>query len=623
MSAIAGVIADDGGPLDPDTPARLIAATPVRGFDGTSWWQDGPACLIRHHHATTPQAVGEIQPLPSTNGSLVMMLDGRIDNRPEIIALLARAECRDDASDAMLVLALFERFGEDCVTRLVGDWALAVWNIRDRSLFLARSPMGWRPLVWSHAGGRFAFATDARTLLRGLTLDHTPNEGVVGEALATHYITRTETLWRSIHQLEQGGAMRLARGALRFWRWHVMPERIDERLSDTDHIDRFDAAFDDAIVANTRSNTIVSAQLSGGLDSSSVVTRAIELHRAGRIDRPVQAISGRFPGLLHDETLWSSAVEAKLGITARVTGREPYFFADAHCWSADSYQLPIRPSVFDGGIGGYRLLETEGGRVLLTGEGGDEWMNSGVSYLADLLRQGRLGALVREGLYQYPGDPLWRKLARTAYWSIGAHVSAQHRRRITFSNLGANAGVVGAWIQSDWAAKTGLRDRFRNAVPSAALPNFVQQQRYTNIDMPSRFFILGNMHAMAERHGVELRHPFHDLRLTRFFMTAAPRMLRRDGVRKIVLREAMRGSLPEVVRTRLDKALFIDSMTNAINERLRERPVDALLPVARGWLDRNVVAGMAEVVRSGGKHMRIGPLWGIIALDIWLTEATG
>lgn len=623
MGAITGVIADDGNPLDPTLAERLIAAAPVRGFDGISVWQDGPACLIRHHHATTPQAVGETQPLVSQGGRLVAMLDGRIDNRPDVIATLARADCRDETPDVALVLALFERFGEECVTRLVGDWALAVWNTTDRSLFLARSPLGWRPLIWSHAGGRFGFATDARTLLRGLGLDHSPNEGVVGELLATHIVTRTETLWRSINQLEQGCAMRVADGTTRFWRWHSVPHSIDETLSDADHIDRFNAAFDQAVIAMTRSNTTVSAHLSGGLDSSSVVTRAITLHRAGRIAQPVQAISGRFPGLPHDETRWSSAVEDKLGITARVTGRDRYSFAQAHRWVADSYQLPIRPSVFDGGFGSYRLLEAEGGRVLLTGEGGDEWMNSGVSYLADLLRQGRLGALVREGLRQYPGDPLWRRLARTAYWSAGAQVSARHRQRIALSHLGGNAGSIGAWVRSDWAASSGLRERVRTAQPSAVLPSFVQQHRYTNIDMPPRFFLIGGIHALAERHGVELRHPFHDQRLAQFFMTAAPRMLRRDGLRKYILREAMRGTLAESVRTRRDKAMFLDSMTNAILDHVRDRPVDALLPVARGWVDRDVVTTMIEAVRAGRRDVRIGPLWSLVALDVWLAEATG
>ncbi len=627
MGAITGVIADDGNPLDPTLAERLIAAAPVRGFDGISVWQDGPACLIRHHHATTPQAVGETQPLVSQDGRLVAMLDGRIDNRPDVIATLARADCRDETPDVALVLALFERFGEECVTRLVGDWALAVWNTTDRSLFLARSPLGWRPLIWSHAGGRFGFATDARTLLRGLGLDHAPNLGRMGEMLALRSVSQTETLWSAICEVEQGGAMRVSHGTVRQWRWHSIPQEIDETLSDSDHIDRFVTLFDQAVIAANRSNTIVSAQLSGGLDSSSVVARAIELHRAGRIARPVQAISARFPGMEQDETRWSSAVEAHLGITARITSAAPHSFTAAHHWSAATYQLPVRPNVFETSVAAFRLMAADGGRVLLTGEGGDDWMGGGVETLVSLFRQRRFGTVVREGLTQYPGEPLWRRLGRIAYWSVMPTISARQRSLLELSYLGPLKPLTPDWVRPEWNKAIGLEDRILAAAPQNSCSDIIQRTRYTNYSLARRTINYGNVIALADQLGVEIRHPFHDLRLTHYFMTAAPRMIKRHGIRKIVLREAMRGSLPEIVRLRLDKTKFNKSSVDAIAERLKTRPIDTLLPVTLGWLDPNVLRAMAREQqgsnRKAGRLYNTGPLWFALSLDIWLQEATG
>lgn len=626
MGAITGVIADDGNPLDPTLAERLIAAAPVRGFDGISVWQDGPACLIRHHHATTPQAVGETQPLVSQDGRLVAMLDGRIDNRPDVIATLARADCRDDTSDVALVLALFERFGEKCVTRLVGDWAMAVWNTTDRSLFLARSPLGWRPLVWSHAGGRFGFATDARTLLKGLKLDHAPNLEMVGEFLSVRSVTDTETLWRAVQRLQQGSALRIKSGIIREWHWHVAPSGIDESLSDTDHIDRFNTLFNQAVIATSRCNTVVSAHLSGGLDSSSIVTRAIDLHRSGQIGRPLQAISARFPGSEQDETFWSRAVEEKLGITAHVTAADPYSFIDAHRWVADTYHVPVRPNVFDTSTAAFRLMESQGSRVLLTGEGGDDWMSGGVEILAELFRQRRFFALIREGIEQYPDESLWRRLARTAYWGIMPQVSHRHHRWIAFSHMGPLAETLPFWIRADWAKAISLPERFNQAAPTATFSNYIQQHRYANFQSARRAVGYDNVLAMAERHGVEMRHPLHDLRLAHFFMTAAPRMMKRGGVRKVILREAMRHSLAESVRTRLDKASFVESILDAVLERIRFRPVDKLLPVALGWVDRDSVRSMLTRLQPAYNEerdlSRLSTLWYIISLDIWLSEAT-
>ena len=128
-----------------------------------------------------------------------------------------------------------------------------------------------------------------------------------------------------------------------------------------------------------------------------------------------------------------------------------------------------------------------------------------------------------------------------------------------------------------------------------------------------------------------MRHPLHDLRLTHFVMGVAGRMLRRNGEKKYMLREAMRGTLPELVRRRQDKAVFITSIVDALIERFRRCPPQELTIARLGWVDGDRVAAMFAPAKAwreeGARHplvnTRLGPIWFVVAMDLWLEHAAG
>ena len=137
--------------------------------------------------------------------------------------------------------------------------------------------------------------------------------------------------------------------------------------------------------------------------------------------------------------------------------------------------------------------------------------------------------------------------------------------------------------------------------------------------------------AYAEQHGVEMRHPLHDLRLATFLMGVPGGMLLRDGEKKYLLRAAMRGTLPEVVRRRQDKARFVTCLIDAIADRFRECPPQQILPAKLGWVDGDKLQEMFAPAldwRAAGAvgqltEGRIGPVWFVVAMDIWLEQAFG
>ena len=186
--------------------------------------------------------------------------------------------------------------------------------------------MGWRPLLWTLDRGTLAFATEPRALVVGLELERRLNEGAIGEYLAARFTSQTDTFWRGISRLPQGSSLALERGVVRQWHWHDGPFEDLSDLSADEHIERFRRLFDQALIATTRSSTPVCSHLSGGLDSSSVLSRATELHRAGMITQPIHAISARFPGdsrrtrAAGAGTRWKPIWASKL----EVTGRHPF-----------------------------------------------------------------------------------------------------------------------------------------------------------------------------------------------------------------------------------------------------------------------------------------------------------
>ena len=629
MSGIAGVVHGDGRTVSRDLLDKMAAAASVRADDGIAFWADGPAGLIRFRHATTPEALGERQPHPAASG-LVIVFNGRIDNRTDLIALLgATGEALRHRPDEEIVVALFERLGDDAMRQLVGEFAFAIWHPGPRRLLCVCSPVGRRPLLYTLSGDRFAFATEPKTLVVGLSLERQLNEPLIAEHLANRVVARGETFWRGVQTVPQGSALEYKNGAIRQWHWDDAPPEDLSRVSVDEHIERFNTLFDQAIISCTRSNTGVVSQLSGGLDSSSVLSRATELQRAGKIDRPIAAITARFPGSTVDETQWSSAVEAHLGITARVVQGGVFDLDAARAWSAHTLYPPLRPNTLDTLQGNFRNLESHGERVLLSGEGGDELLNGNHAHWPDEIRRGRIDLVARQALAM-PGASLPGKALSLIIDGLGPLVSALHHRRVAQRQNWAGRPLPD-FLRREWIAATGLEARLAASRPAVVMPGIAAQNRYAVIDMASRDIGSGPLFALANSFGVEYRHPLYDQRLLRFILGASGDVLLRHGQRRYLLREAMRGTLVEKVRTRTSKAIFNALVIDGLELFYAQRPLEQQWPVKLGWVDADRLRQIWEPYRKwrdGGARATIpqlafSALWGTASLDIWLEHGFG
>jgi asparagine synthase (glutamine-hydrolysing) len=284
VSAIYGVVTTDGAPVARETLAPIAAALSFYGPDGHGQWCGESAGLGHLMLHVTSESLQERQPASLRSAPrLIITADARIDNRDELFdALGVPLAGRDKTPDSSLILLAFERWGEDCPKKLLGDFAFAIWNQRDRSLFCARDPFGAGPFVYHHGARRFIFASDINGVLASIEAPRL-NHPLVAAYLQmkTYYAEKRLTFFEDVVKLEPGHIATLCNGELRtscYW----SPEDVAE-IHDpdgADYAEQLGSLFRQALECRIRSAFPVGSHLSGGLDSSAVTIQASRLLRA-------------------------------------------------------------------------------------------------------------------------------------------------------------------------------------------------------------------------------------------------------------------------------------------------------------------------------------------------------
>lgn len=429
MSGIAGVIRFDGGPVAPGTVETMTSAMAHRGPDGIAHWHgDGIAmghCMFR----TTPESLEESQPLINEDASLVLVMDGRVDNwqdlRTELLNGGARLRTR---ADAELVLRAFERWDRDCLDRIHGDFALVLWDARARRAFCARDRTDMKPFFYHWAGTRLSFASELQPLLGLEWVAERVNELFVAEAITFSAETCDQTFWEDINRLV--GAHWLVASAdgimtQRYWRPDRLPRIRYRRLDE--YAEHYGALLTESVRRHSRSHRRIGTQVSGGLDSSAVFAIADRLQRNGRLAAPdFQGYTLRFDRRSPaDEIDFARDVSRHVGRPVReIAPSLPPL--DVYCKTLCQIRYGLYYPHGEMLMDIYRTAASDGARVMLEGIGGDEWAFGTPHYYHDLLKDGHakllwstfrqdakafgtlktLRAMLRWGLFPFAPVPL-------------------------------------------------------------------------------------------------------------------------------------------------------------------------------------------------------------------------
>ena len=608
MSAIAGLAYLDGRSADAGDIARMLDRVQHRGPDGCGVWSDGWVAFGHRMLRTTPESASERQPLANATGDLILTADARVDNRDELLRALgpvAPVVGGTDVPDSALILAAYERWGEAFCERLVGDFAVAIWDARRKALVCARDHMGVKPFYYHTSRGLFAFGSELKQLLVLPEIPHRVEETRVGDYLAGMMDDEAITFYRDIVRLPSAHRLVVSREGIRMERyWALDPERELRCKSDADYAEGFREHFTEAVRCRLRSAVPVGSLLSGGLDSSSIVCAARHIRADDPAAPALHTFSAIFPDLPEcDERPFIDAVLEGGGLEPHfVRGDQLGALAELDGTLEQQDEPFYTPNVFLVWAL-YASAREHGVRVMLDGVDGDSTISHGTRYLTELARAGRWdefgseATLLAEGRQVPPrhylrtqGFPSLTERARA-----GDMLAVASAVRTIGSRFGISRwGVVRDSVVRPLAIEPVLRRwrRLRAALP-AARPggNDRSPRQFARHGVIAPEF--ARRAALAERHGamrghrfdlmrtsredhlrrlsggllrvvlevldhvasafsVEPRYPFCDKRLVEYCLALPADQKLRGGWTRFILRDAL-GFLPDKVRWRHDK----------------------------------------------------------------------
>ena len=620
MSAIAGIIRFDGAPVEPGLIEAMTTAMACRGPDGISHWQGEGATLGHCLLQTTSESLEEQQPVISEDASLVLVMDGRVDNCAELREeLLASGASLRNRSGPELLLRAYQRWGVNCLAHIEGDFAFALWHAQERRLFCARDPLGNRPLHYYWSGRSLVFATDLHAIMALPEVPQVPNEGVLAEYLASHWYSRDETFWQGVLRLVAAHRMVVdASGPVIAQYWSPDLFATLDYQRDEDYIEHYRELLTTTVRRLSRSYRPLASEVSGGLDSSAIFAVAEHLRRRGELLAPdVAGYTMNFEGDPDaDEIAWCRSVGAHLG--RPITEARPYLPPlDWYREKATKYkQFPGMPNgVMAGNL--MQLASEQGSRVLLNGVGGDEWLGAGYEFYLEELAAGNWPQIARllrqdgasEGLLR----SLWRVLRHGLTPALPEATKAA-LRRIRDWRSGAPDG-------RDWLAPA-LREALaqqQETHPTASPARLRWRGQRNELAMlRDPYIMLAHEHQelFAASYGLELRRPFYTTAMVQFSFAVPKRLLFAGGVNRYCHRQALAGLLPDAVLQRESKAEF--SVTYHHYLPAMQDLLSMEIPARRAsWLDRQAVsAAFAHYLTDKDGTMDVSALWMVFVCDI-------
>ncbi len=566
----------------------------------------------------------------SADGRWVLVLNGEIyDHTVHRARLKAKGVRFHGHSDTEVLLELVARIGpEEAATAVDGMFAFAAWDRLERVLHLVRDRVGEKPLYYGTAGGSFAFASELSAIRR---LRHAPTEldpHALSEYLRLGFVPAPLTMFRGIHKLPAGCIVRLeadgvAGEPLVYWSLRdVARSGLDAPLTldDRELVDLADATLRTSVRRRLVADVPVGAFLSGGLDSSTVVAMAQEVH-----GRPVRTFTVSVGGP-DDEASAAAAVARHLGTehtTLSLPEIDPLDLAKGVSTISDE------PFGDPSGIPTALLCEAarQHVTVCLSGDGADELLAGYNRYRVGRGGLSRVMALPRPlreagaGLLRAVGPAAWDRLSRMGPGSVSAMGTKAHKLA---GALSAD-GPLGAYesLATQWDPGLVMRDApvVRPRVPalSGASPLHAMLLQDQESTLPDDMLVKVDRASMAV--ALEVRVPFLAHQFVELTWRMPERAKVRNGHGKWVVRQVLDRYVPRELWER-PKMGFDPPLAQWLRGPLAEWSYDLLSPDrlrSQGLLEHEPVAAALEAHRSGRQNLEY-PLWTLLMLQSWLDE---
>jgi asparagine synthase (glutamine-hydrolysing) len=554
MCGITGLWNLDGQPISLGMLECFTDSLAHRGPDGNGFYIDSESNLGLGHRrlAIIDTSEGGRQPKSFGAGRYWLTFNGEIYNFLELKAELEQSGYLFETdSDSEVILAAYHCWGEDCQLRFNGMWAFAIWDRNERKLFISRDRFGVKPLIYYFDEKHFAFASEMKAFLELEWFRPDFDPAMVAAALSNErFIEGSERcLLRGLRHLFGGHCLTLQMGEqpkIRRW-WNTLDHLQSVPQNYKDQVNHFRELFLDACRIRMRSDVPIGTALSGGLDSSSILCGMRHVRNGNNThDRLAEdwqrAFIMTYPGATIDERKYADQVIKQTGATPiYCTGTSEMYLEN---FDRILFQYEEISDLHLGPWLVHKAQRENGIVVTIDGHGGDEALGGYPWYVTAALkdalsrlspRRARELVSIMKGLELFPDNEFYIKSVQALF----AKAAKSHEQPWLVQ---APAEFISPAYEED-----RLRIQNRDALFKTLYKDFHFIQLPTN---------LRDFDHLSMAHGVEVRSPFMDWRLVCFLFSLPATAKIGGGFTKRILRDALKGILPEPIRTRTRKLGF-------------------------------------------------------------------
>ena len=617
MSVQFGIWNFEGQPPAPDYIEKVSAALAPYGPDSNESCSKGGVRILYSAFHTTKESRREKQPHISSSGAVITW-DGRLDNRAELISELSDS-LTNGSTDVAIVAMAFEKWGADCFAKLIGDWALSIWNPGKRSLILAKDPIGTRHLYYSFDDDQVTWSTILDPLVRFAGKTFALNEEYIAGGLSMFPAVHL-TPCVGIHSVPPSSSVLLRPGGNTVSRyWNFDPQKKIRYRTDAEYEEHFRTVFAKAVQRKLRSDRPVLAELSGGRDSSSIVCMADTIVARGEADTPRLDTISYFDDAEPNwnERPYFTKVEEKRGRTGwhvNVGAQGPETIPAPEPPPESPHGGFVPTPGYDGRTSPQirMCMASQGNRVVLSGIGGDEVMGgvpTPAPELENLLARAQFSALAHQ-------LKVWALEKRKPWFHLFWEAA---RGFFPPALVGVPKYMRPApWLQSSfvkrhWAALTGYPSRTKLIGP---LPSF--QDNVGTLDALRRQLART---ALPFEPPYEKRYPYLDRDLLEFMFAIPREQLVRPTQRRSLMRRALVGIVPDEILNRKTKAFVSRSPMVAISNDWAHfaEMTQNMLSSSLGIVDAERISEALQKVRRG-EEVPMVTLRRTLFLEGWLKD---
>lgn len=609
MCGIAGVFEFSRPETDRALVEQMADRMAHRGPDDAGYVFDGPVGLAHRRLSIIDLSNGGHQPMWNDDHSIVIVYNGECYNYLELRRELEGRGVRfRTGSDTEVLLRLYEQEGESFLEKISGMFAFAIWDKRRQSLLLARDRIGIKPLYVAQYGDRLTFASEMKSLLADPALPRDLDRVALSNYFYLLSIPDPQSILRDVRKLEPGHLMVVSRKGVQSRAYWTLPVEIDEGMTLEQARNGFTEHFASAVSSHMVADVPVGAFLSGGVDSSTIVSFA-----AKKSPYPIETFSVTFPGLdEYDEGIHAREVAQHCGTRHHEFALSPDLI-DALprvVWHSDE------PFAVSSAFALYYIskLARNHVKVALSGDGSDELFGGYVWRHLDFpqFRKTPFSGLVRwvSGL---PGLPpaMARKLR---------HLHSRDERYIS-SFATFLTPELAPLLHKDLREEVALNwqnNPVQRALTEAPTDEQLAQKLYADIRTTLVSEMLTKADRMTMAHGLEARVPFLDHKLVEWAFTVPGRhkLAEREG--KLLIKQAMEAHLPRDILYRRKQGFNVP-MPLWMRGGMREYVQDVLSPervARRGLLDPQAVTGLLDR-HFRGEEQAANKIYTLMMLELW------